>query len=218
MSARVNPLKPGLVTIRVRIRCTNNSHVFMGHSYSASVDQRRCAQPHSRAHCTSRGQAVEDVRGRSVVRVRFRYRDNDCPVRDWRHHTLAAPWYVVLVLPILFTAGMTLVDTLDGVIMHRAYAWAVAAPVRKVYYNLTITLISVAVAFLVGGIGISSLAAEPLHGNAGLPGWLAGLDVENLGYAIVAVLVFTWLAAAAWWRIAKVASRYSGDAGRTAGA
>lgn len=129
---------------------------------------------------------------------------------------LTAPWYVVLVLPILFTAGMTLVDTLDGVIMHHAYAWAFASPVRKVYYNLTITIISVAVAFLVGGLGLIGLAAEAFPGSSGLLGWIAALDIENLGYVIVAILVFTWLAASAYWRIAKVESRYSGDGGRAA--
>ncbi len=131
---------------------------------------------------------------------------------------LTAPWYVVLVLPILFTAGMTLVDTLDGVIMHHAYAWAFAAPVRKVYYNLTITLISVAVAFLVGAIGLSSLAANALHRHSGLLGWVAGLDIANLGYVIVAVLVLTWLAASAYWKFAKVEARYSGDHGGIADA
>lgn len=125
--------------------------------------------------------------------------------------SLTAPWYVVLVLPILFTAGMTLVDTLDGVIMHHAYAWAFAAPVRKVYYNLTITLMSIAVAFLVGTIGLSTLAAQTLQSDTGLLGWIAALEVENLGYAIVAILVLTWLLAAAYWKIAKVEARYSGD-------
>lgn len=129
---------------------------------------------------------------------------------------LTAPWYVVLVFPILFTAGMTLVDTLDGVIMHHAYAWAFASPVRKVYYNLTITIISVAVAFLVGGLGLIGLAAQAFPGNPGLLGWIAAIDIENLGYVIVAILVVTWFAASAYWRIAKMEARYSGDGGRAA--
>lgn len=131
---------------------------------------------------------------------------------------LTAPWYVVLVLPVLFTAGMTFVDTLDGVIMHHAYAWAFASPVRKVYYNLTITIISVAVAFLVGGMGLIGLAAEAFPGNSGLLGWIAAIDIENLGYVIVAILVVTWLAASAYWRIAKMEARYSDGGSRAADA
>ncbi len=121
---------------------------------------------------------------------------------------LTAPWYVVLVLPILFTAGMTLVDTLDGVVMHHAYSWAFAAPVRRIYYNLTITLISVAVAFLVGGVGLTSLLAQTLGGDAGPLGWIAGLEFENLGFLIVGVLVLTWLVAVAYWKLARVEARY----------
>jgi high-affinity nickel-transport protein len=122
---------------------------------------------------------------------------------------LTAPWYVVLVLPVLFTAGMTLVDTLDGIIMHHAYAWAFAAPVRKIYYNLTITIISVAVAFLVGTVGLTTLVAELFHVRSGPLGWIAGLNIENLGYGIVAILLFTWLAAYGYWKIAGVETRYS---------
>lgn len=122
---------------------------------------------------------------------------------------LSAPWYVVLVLPVLFTAGMTLVDTLDGIIMHHAYAWAFAAPVRKVYYNLTITIISVAVAFLVGGLGLMGLAADAWGVESGWLGWAAGLDIHNLGYVIVAVLLFTWLVAYAYWKLARVETRYA---------
>ncbi|HET7268478.1 MAG TPA: HoxN/HupN/NixA family nickel/cobalt transporter [Oleiagrimonas sp.] len=126
---------------------------------------------------------------------------------------LTAPWYVVLVLPILFTAGMTLVDTLDGVIMHHAYAWAFAAPVRKVYYNLTITIISVAVAFLVGGLGLAGLAAEMLDAESGWLGWVAGLNIDHLGYVIVAVLLFTWLVAYAYWKLARVEARHASAPG-----
>lgn len=121
---------------------------------------------------------------------------------------LTAPWYVVLVLPILFTAGMTLVDTLDGLVMHHAYSWAFAAPVRRIYYNLTITLISVAVAFLVGGVGLTSLVARTLGSNAGALGWIASLEFENLGFLIVGVLVLTWLVAVGYWKLARIEVRY----------
>lgn len=128
---------------------------------------------------------------------------------------LTAPWYVVLVLPILFTAGMMLVDTLNGVVMHHAYSWAYAAPARRIYYNLTITLISVAVAFLVGGVVLFSLLAETLGANAGAAGWIAELDFEYLGFIIVGVLVFTWLVAAAWVKLAKAGTAYRGTGDHT---
>ncbi len=121
---------------------------------------------------------------------------------------LTAPWYVVLILPILFTAGITLVDTLNGVVMHHAYAWAFAAPVRRIYYNLTITLISVAVAFLVGGVGLLSLMARTLGSSTGALGWIASLEFENLGFFIVGVLVLTWIVAMAYWKLARVEVRY----------
>lgn len=121
---------------------------------------------------------------------------------------LTAPWYVVLVLPVLFTAGMTLVDTVNGLVMNHAYAWAFAAPVRRIYYNLTITLLSVAVAFLVGGVGLASLMARTIESDSGALGWIAGLEFENLGFFIVGMLVLTWLAAVAYWRLANVETRY----------
>ncbi|HSH27674.1 MAG TPA: hypothetical protein VK972_07930, partial [Wenzhouxiangella sp.] len=128
---------------------------------------------------------------------------------------LTAPWYIVLVLPILFTAGMTLVDTVDGIVMHHAYSWAFAAPARRIYYNLTITLISAAVAFLVGGVGLTSLLAETLGAKTGALGWIAGLEFENLGFTIVAVLLFTWLVAVAWWKMAKVGANYGSPGDQT---
>lgn len=116
--------------------------------------------------------------------------------------SLTAPWYVVLVLPMLFAAGMTLVDTLDGIVMHHAYAWAYAAPARKIYYNLTVTIVSIAIAFLVGGIGLGGLAAKLLHRNAGSSGWLSSIDGSSEGYLIVAFLILVWLLAWTCWKFA----------------
>src|SRR3546814_2205325 len=102
-------------------------------------------------------------------------------ISDWSSDVCSSDlWYVVLVLPVLFTAGMTLVDTLDGVIMHHAYAWAFARPVRKIYYNLTINIISVAIAFLVGGVGLTTLVAKVLHVESGSVGWIAGFNLEKM--------------------------------------
>ena len=70
------------------------------------------------------------------------------------------PWWAVLTLPILFAAGMSLLDTLDGAFMNVAYGWAFARPVRKIYYNITVTALSVAVALIIGGIEIIGLLSE----------------------------------------------------------
>lgn len=113
---------------------------------------------------------------------------------------LTAPWYVVLVLPILFTAGMTLFDTLDGVLMNRVYEWAHARPARRLYYNFTVTLLSITAAFLVGGIGLLGLLAQALHRRSGVLAWIAGIDLQNFGFIIVAIFLTTWLAACGYWR------------------
>ena len=73
------------------------------------------------------------------------------------------PWYAVLSLPLLFAGGMTLLDTLDGCFMNFAYGWAFARPVRKVYYNMVITSLSLAAAFLIGTIEIAGLLSGEPH-------------------------------------------------------
>ncbi|WP_433235937.1 HoxN/HupN/NixA family nickel/cobalt transporter [Actinomadura nitritigenes] len=119
------------------------------------------------------------------------------------------PWYAILTLPVLFAAGMSLFDTLDGTFMNFAYHWAFANPVRKVYYNLTITGLSVAVAFIIGTIEIVGL----LHDDAGLDdpvtNWVAGLNLDNVGFIIVGLFVAVWAAAIAYWRLAGVERRWT---------
>ena len=119
------------------------------------------------------------------------------------------PWYAIICLPLLFATGMSLFDTLDGTFMNFAYHWAFANPVRKVYYNLTITGLSVAVAFIIGTIEIIGL----LHDDAGLNNpvtdWVAGLNLDNVGFIIVGLFVAVWAAAIAYWRLAKVEHRWT---------
>ena len=108
----------------------------------------------------------------------------------------------VLVFPVLFAAGMSLVDTTDNVLMLGAYGWAFVKPIRKLYYNLTITSISVVVAFAVGGIEALGLLASQFH-LSGL-GWnqVTRLN-ENfglLGYAIVALFAVCWVASILFYR------------------
>ncbi len=119
------------------------------------------------------------------------------------------PWYAVLCLPILFAAGMSLMDSIDGSFMNFAYGWAFSRPVRKVFYNITITGLSVAVALLIGTIELGSLIAEHLN----LPGsfwrWLEGIDINVLGYIIVGMFVATWAIALSIWHFGHIEERWS---------
>ena len=130
----------------------------------------------------------------------------------------ALPWYAILVLPVLFAAGMSLLDTIDGSFMNFAYEWAFSQPVRKVYYNLTITALSVAVAVLIGGIEITQLVSEQLDITGGPVGWIAGLDLNNVGYGIVGLFVVTWAVALLVWRWGRVEEKWSDGLRETDGA
>ena len=88
------------------------------------------------------------------------------------------PWYAIMCLPILFAAGMSLLDILDGSFMNFAYGWALSEPVRKVYYNITITGLSVAVALIIGSIQLLGLLAEQLGWTGGFWDWLGGIDLN----------------------------------------
>ncbi|GAA1598614.1 HoxN/HupN/NixA family nickel/cobalt transporter [Kribbella karoonensis] len=120
------------------------------------------------------------------------------------------PWYAVLTLPILFAAGMSLLDTIDGCLMNFAYGWAFAKPVRKVYYNITITGLSVAVALVIGSIELISILTEKLHIDHGPLAAVAAVDLNNVGYAIVALFLLTWLGAHAIWKYARIEEKWSG--------
>ncbi|MCL5283204.1 MAG: HoxN/HupN/NixA family nickel/cobalt transporter [Armatimonadetes bacterium] len=99
----------------------------------------------------------------------------------------------ILVLPLLFAAGMTLVDTTDGVLMTLAYDWAFQRPVRKVYYNLTITTMSVLVALLIGTVEWLQVLSHWFTWNGPLGKWVQNLDIGGIGYEIVAILLLTWV-------------------------
>ena len=119
------------------------------------------------------------------------------------------PWYAIMCLPILFAAGMSLLDTIDGSFMNFAYGWAFAKPVRKVYYNITITGLSVAVALLIGTVELLSILAGKLGLTGGFWAWLATLDLNTLGFAIVGLFVVVWLVALAVWRFGHIEQRWS---------
>jgi high-affinity nickel-transport protein len=119
------------------------------------------------------------------------------------------PWYAILCLPVLFAAGMSLLDTIDGSFMNFAYGWAFSKPVRKVYYNLTITALSVAVALIIGTIELLSIAAEKLSLSGGFWDWVSGIDLNSVGYIVVALFVATWAVALAVWRFGRLEERWA---------
>jgi high-affinity nickel-transport protein len=119
------------------------------------------------------------------------------------------PWYAILCLPILFAAGMSLLDSIDGSFMNFAYGWAFSQPVRKVFYNITVTGLSVAVALLIGTIELGGLTATKLNLSGSFWKWLASINVNMLGFVIVALFVVTWVVALTVWRLGHVEERWS---------
>jgi nickel/cobalt transporter (NiCoT) family protein len=121
----------------------------------------------------------------------------------------ALPFYSILVLPILFAAGMCLMDTIDGVFMNYAYGWAFAKPVRKVFYNITITSISVAVALIIGTIELIGVLDDQAHITHGPLAAIGAIPLDYAGYGIVALFVLAWIAALAVWRFGRIEQRWS---------
>ena len=130
--------------------------------------------------------------------------------------TQGLPWYAVLTLPLLFAGGMTLFDSFDGFFMNTAYGWAFARPVRKVFYNLTITGLSVAVAFLVGGVEIIGLLCTELHLHGWLGDTMANVDLNTAGYLVAGLFVVVWMIALAVWRFGNIEARWEAAATRAA--
>jgi nickel/cobalt transporter (NiCoT) family protein len=121
------------------------------------------------------------------------------------------PFYAILVLPILFAAGMCLMDTVDGVMMNGAYEWAFRKPVRKVYYNLTITAISVAVALIIGSIELVGVLADQADIDSGPLADIANIPLDYAGYVIVALFFAAWIGALAIWRYGHVEEKWSAN-------
>ena len=116
----------------------------------------------------------------------------------------SVPIWMILVLPLLFTCGMVLVDTTDGVAMRMAYGWAFLKPIRKIYYNLTITIISVLVAFAVGGIEVLQVLSGELRLTGAFWTWINSINFESLGYGIISIFIVSWIASIALYRIRKI--------------
>jgi nickel/cobalt transporter (NiCoT) family protein len=118
------------------------------------------------------------------------------------------PFYAILCLPVLFAAGMSLLDTIDGSFMNFAYGWAFSKPVRKVYYNLTITGLSVAMALIIGTVELLGLLTIRLNLRGGFWSWVSRIDLNTLGYVIVGMFVVTWAVALVVWRVGRIEERW----------
>ncbi|HEY6646667.1 MAG TPA: HoxN/HupN/NixA family nickel/cobalt transporter, partial [Mycobacterium sp.] len=119
------------------------------------------------------------------------------------------PWYAILVLPVLFAAGMSLFDAADGILMSRAYGWAFLQPVRKVYYNLTVTVLSVIVALVIGVIVLAGLVTDRLGIDSGPLAAIGSANLEFVGFLIVGLFVAAWFIALAVWRFGQVEKRWA---------
>lgn len=119
------------------------------------------------------------------------------------------PPLAIVALPLIFAAGMTLMDTLDGIFMSKAYGWAFVSPVRKIYYNITTTSLSIFVAFVIGTIELLSLLSEQFE-LAGQP-WefLGSIDINLAGRIVVAVFLIVWVGAVLNWKLRNLDERYA---------
>ena len=113
-----------------------------------------------------------------------------------------SPW-AIMVFPALFSAGMSLVDTLDGHMMLGAYGWAYLKPIRKIYYNLSITLVSVLVAVLIGSIEALGLIGNAMHLSGTFWAWMRALNDHfgTLGYLIIGIFALSWLGSIAVYKL-----------------
>jgi high-affinity nickel-transport protein len=124
--------------------------------------------------------------------------------------TAHLPFYAILCLPILFTAGMALMDTLDGIFMNFAYSWAFFNPVRKVYYNLAITALSVAICFFIGTIEVLGLLPAQIGGlHGGFWDFMANFNINKAGFVIVGMFVVCWAGAMLFWRFGRVEEKWT---------
>jgi high-affinity nickel-transport protein len=120
------------------------------------------------------------------------------------------PFGAVVSLPLIFAAGMSLMDTMDGAFMSHAYSWAFASPIRKVFYNLTVTSLSVFVALFVGVVELAQVMIDAFGLRGPVFNGIASFDlVGKLGYVIVAAFVVTWAAAFVIYKVRRIDERWS---------
>jgi len=119
------------------------------------------------------------------------------------------PFYAIVCLPLIFAAGMSMMDTADGAFMTKAYGWAFSNPVRKIYYNITVTGLSVAVALIIGTVELLSIVQSEF--NLSGPFWdsVAGVDLGTIGYVIVTLFVVTWAVSYGVWKLGRIEERWT---------
>jgi high-affinity nickel-transport protein len=113
----------------------------------------------------------------------------------------------ILSLPILFAAGMSLMDTADGMFMSTAYRWAFTTPLRKLYYNVTVTAVSVIAALLIGSVELIQVLSDKLHLQSAFFQWVNALNFANLGYMLVVLFILAWVISVTIWKVMKVEER-----------
>jgi nickel/cobalt transporter (NiCoT) family protein len=118
------------------------------------------------------------------------------------------PFLAVISLPLLFAAGMCMMDTLDGAFMTHAYGWAFANPIRKIYYNITVTTLSVAVALAVGTVELLQVLSDRFAWQGGVWSLLGSLDFGTIGYGIVGLFVLTWAVSIVVWKTRRIEQRW----------
>ncbi|MFD2615790.1 HoxN/HupN/NixA family nickel/cobalt transporter [Terrilactibacillus laevilacticus] len=120
----------------------------------------------------------------------------------------AMPFIGILSLPLLFAAGMNIMDTADGIFMTHAYKWAFHTPIRKVYYNITVTAVSVAAAFLIGFVELAQVSKATFHLEGAFWNWLGGLDLGYLGYGLVIILLGSWFVSVVIWKVFRIEEKW----------
>ena len=126
------------------------------------------------------------------------------------------PPLAIIALPLIFAAGMSLMDALDGIFMTKAYSWAFTSPLRKIYYNLTTTGLSIFVALVIGTIELVGVLAEKTNIDNYQPfGWIASIDLGNVGIFIVISFVLAWVLSIAVWRLGRYEQRFSSGLAET---
>lgn len=118
------------------------------------------------------------------------------------------PWWAIISLPLFFAGGMSLLDTIDGSFMNFAYGWAFSKPVRKVYYNIVITALSVGTAMFIGALELSQVLSQQLELSGGYWSWANGINLNSAGYFIVAAFAIVWAVALLVWRFGKIEDRW----------
>ncbi|HYY46462.1 MAG TPA: HoxN/HupN/NixA family nickel/cobalt transporter [Candidatus Angelobacter sp.] len=118
------------------------------------------------------------------------------------------PIWAILPLPILFAAGMSVMDTADGAFMAKAYDWAFSNPIRKVFYNLTVTGLSVGVALFIGTVELLQVASGQLGWSGGFWNFLNTFDLNKIGFGVVTIFIVVWAVALIYWKAAHVEERW----------